>query len=88
MQVPSLVPKEMPKVVSDENTTTLMCFTEVLQPSLPRFDVPYVCHIDFSPLHVDSFDFNLDCKPCVFLVDSCEFGLSVELDAIVYLCRV
>ncbi|KAL4361601.1 hypothetical protein GQ457_04G020140 [Hibiscus cannabinus] len=70
LQVSALFPKEVPKVASIGRLRTFMCLTEIQQPLLPRFDVPFSFATDFSPLPVKSSSCKLDfVSSDVFLID-------------------
>ncbi|KAL4319441.1 hypothetical protein GQ457_18G000290 [Hibiscus cannabinus] len=86
LQVSALFPKEVPKVASVGRLRTFMCLTEIQQPSLPRFDVPFSFATDFSPLPVKSSSCKLDfVSSDVFLIDCRGHGCCMEFCIIV--CR-
>ncbi|KAL4360763.1 hypothetical protein GQ457_04G020130 [Hibiscus cannabinus] len=86
LQVSALFPKEVPKVASVGRLRTFMCLTEIQQPSLPRFDVPFSFTTDFSPLPVKSSSCKLDfVSSDVFLID-CR-GHDCCLEFCIIVCR-
>ncbi|KAL4319494.1 hypothetical protein GQ457_18G009550 [Hibiscus cannabinus] len=86
LQVSALFPKEVPKVASVGRLRTFMCLTEIQQPSLPRFDVPFSFATDFSPLPVKSSSCKLDfVSSDVFLID-CR-GHDCCLEFCIIVCR-
>ncbi|KAL4271498.1 hypothetical protein GQ457_13G013700 [Hibiscus cannabinus] len=86
LQVSALFPKEVPKVASVGRLRTFMCLTEIQQPSLQRFDVPFSFATVFSPLPVKSSSCKLDfVSSDVFLID-CR-GHDCCLEFCIIVCR-
>ncbi|KAL4313157.1 hypothetical protein GQ457_01G020360 [Hibiscus cannabinus] len=86
LQVSALFPKEVPKVASVGRLRTFMCLTEIQQPLLPRFDVPFSFATDFSHLPVKSSSCKLDfVSSDVFLID-CR-GHDCCLEFCIIVCR-